>query len=260
MRGIATLLLAGIVGVTAACGDPLIGVDTLPPTRSHDFEFPQVDPPLSDAPDVQMCVEGEVVMVSWSDAQELLAQGAYTGLCNYTISFLAAEDFVGVDRIEELSTNDATAYLSGPYLTLRDSSAVITGYRRGSTQRLSHRGTRGLGVLCGREADEIDASESMEISFSSTHRIREMEIRSLFTGEQAPGTEEGDIYFYRDNQLIHVEHVVGTQLAGTNGTVWIDFREMEPLVDLIVLTVEEGNDYSSMSEFALANIVVQPQE
>jgi len=113
--------------------------------------------------------------------------------------------------------------------------------------------------MCGGEGDEINAKESMEISFGAPHRIRGLEIRSLFTGEQAPGTEEGDVYFYYENELVHVEHVVGTQLPGTNGAVWIDFSEMEPLVDLIVLAVEEGNDYSSMSEFALANVVVQPQ-
>jgi len=252
------LLLLALV--TSGCGDPLIGIETVPPTNTHeqDFDLPEVDPPVDvDEPNVEMCVDGEVVTVPMSEALVLQAQGAYTGACNYTISFLATDDFEGVDRIDELSTDDNTSNLSGPHLTLLDSSAVITGYRAGSTQRLSHRGTRGLGVMCG-EGDEINALESLEISFSSPHHVREMEIRSLFTGEQAPGTEQGDIYFYLDNQLVHVEHIAGTELPGTNGTLWVDFREMEPRVDLIVLTVEDGADYTAMSEFALANMVVQP--
>ena len=90
---------------------------------------------------------------------------------------------------------------------------------------LTHRGTRGLGVLGGSNNDEIDVvgkSESIVVAFNEPRTLCSFEVRSLFNesyqGEQV--FEECDVALLLDCVVVQKYHLAGEELIGTgNGII-----------------------------------------
>ncbi|MCD6572900.1 MAG: hypothetical protein J7K95_02245, partial [Thermoplasmata archaeon] len=122
---------------------------------------------------------------------------------------------------------------------------------------LTHRGTRGLGILEGSEDDEIDSIEGVEkmlISFDVPHKLCGFEIRSLFSGEGCDGEPEtGDAKFYMNGAEVGQSHFQGIEEGG-NGILIQNVSDV--IADKIIFYV--GNEeYRLYSEFSLARIWIK---
>ena len=198
------------------------------------------------------------VRVKWFSVLLVVCGVCLPALAVPTISFLSEDGFVGVDAVSGWSTSESTSLLSSSW-SLLGGTATVTAYRDGGFGTLSHRGTRGLGVVGG-ERDEIDSrteDERIEITFLSDQLLSSVEVRSLFSDEGwSPGTEYGTIDFYLDNSLVHSEFLTGQESlgGGNDGDVAISY--LDPLlIDTIVYYVPAGfGTTSEQSEFAVARL------
>ncbi len=123
---------------------------------------------------------------------------------------------------------------------------------------LTHRGTRGLGVLGGSNNDEIDVvgeTEGIVVAFDEPQTLCSFEVRSLFNesyqGEQV--YEECDVALLLGCAVIQKYHLVGEELIGTgNGIAGVS--DINQCFDRIVFYVDRFECYSSYSDFAVAKI------
>ncbi len=179
------------------------------------------------------------------------------------ISFLSGDGFAGVDGdTSAWSTTDATASLGSSSWSLLSGMASVDAYINGSSGTLSHRGTRGLGVLDTGDADEVDIGvsgvERIEITFPNLdYYVNSLEVRSLFTGEGPGGApEQGVVDFWRDGSSFYTESLVAVQ-SGGNGVLAVSYGPPY-LVDKLVFHIPTGQSYSSFSELAVAKLDVSP--
>jgi hypothetical protein len=172
-------------------------------------------------------------------------------LCS-DISFLYADNFAGVDSPTGWSTGDGMVNLGANTWSLLSGSADVYGYKNGDSYNLTHRGTRGLGVIPG-EADEIDGPERIEIIFDSPVLVNMFEVRSLF--DEATGAEEGTVELYSNSGTIleATYQLTGTELTGSNGV--LSTFGTDKVVDKIIFYVPSGHP---QSEFAVAKVRVCP--
>jgi len=123
---------------------------------------------------------------------------------------------------------------------------------------LTHRGTRGLGVLGGSNNDEIDVvckTEVIVVAFDEPQTLCSFEVRSLFNesykGEQV--YEECDVALLLGCAVIQKYHLVGEELIGTgNGIAGVS--DINQCFDRIVFYVDRFECYSPYSDFAVAKI------
>jgi len=123
---------------------------------------------------------------------------------------------------------------------------------------LTHRGTRGLGVLGGSNNDEIDVvgkTEGIVVAFDEPQTLCSFEVRSLFNesykGEQV--YEECDVALLLGCAVIQKYHLVGEELIGTgNGIAGVS--DINQCFDRIVFYVDRFECYSPYSDFAVAKI------
>lgn len=168
------------------------------------------------------------------------------------ISFLSEDSFEGVDGDTlSWSTNDSMVNLGQSSWSLLAGNAAVYGYKNGTPYNLTHRGTRGLGVVGG-ENDEVDGPERIEIEFNEPVFINEFEVRSLFANEPVGGDEEGDVELYNGVALVQSYHLTASE-AGGNGV--LETLGTDQAVDKIVFYVPVGYNES---EFAVAKLRVCP--
>jgi len=170
-------------------------------------------------------------------------------LCS-NISFLSGDSFEGVDSPTGWSTGDGMVNLGTNTWSLLGGTATVNGYKNGSPYNLTHRGTRGLGVVSG-ESDEVDGPERIEIVFDEPVLVNMFEVRSLFIEET--GTEEGKVQLYNDSDLKKEYQLTGVEATGTNGV--LSTLGTDIAVDKIVFYVPSGYP---QSEFAVAKARVCP--
>ena len=166
------------------------------------------------------------------------------------ISFLKSDNFAGVDSPTGWSTNDSEVNLGTNTWSLLGGTATVYGYRSGNPYNLTHRGTRGLGVIGG-ETDEADGPERIEIVFNEPVLINMFEVRSLF--DETTGAEEGRVELYSGITLEATYQLTGVELTGSNGVLSTLGTNIS--VDKIVFYVPSGH---SDSEFAVAKARVCP--
>lgn len=186
------------------------------------------------------------------------------------ISFVTDGGFSGVDDTTGFTTSNLeedTVPLGTSSLSLGKGTGSVTAWQGDEPRMLTHRGNRGLGVAgqCGPdEFDEIDSysgtPERIEVSFEQPQSIHYVEVRSLFTSEQPPGTEQGDIAFYLDGTLVYSQHMSGGMPLGMGeGEMGFEYLGADtPVADTLVFRVAAGQPYTSMSEFSVARIETSP--
>jgi len=172
-------------------------------------------------------------------------------LCS-EISFLYTDDFEGVDSPTGWSTGDGIVYLNQSSWSLLGGTAMVYGYKDESPYDLSHRGTRGLGVIAG-ENDEVDGPEKIEIVFNEPVLVNMFEVRSLF--DETTGAEEGIVELYSNSgtNLEATYQLTGVEMTGGNGV--LSTLGTNIAVDKIVFYIPDG--YPD-SEFAVAKARVCP--
>ena len=135
---------------------------------------------------------------------------------------------------------------------------------------LSHRGTRGIGVV-GQEDDEIDSINSFEgiiISFDEPQTLKFFEIRSLFI-EKFNGVEvveQGDATLFLGATFVQNFHFEGQEVIGSGyGSVIVPPKDSEInnlVFDKIVFYARSfrylcktvNHDYNIFSDFAVAKL------
>jgi len=199
-----------------------------------------------------------------------------------TCAFLAApaladisfvDTLAGVDSPTGWSTGDSTENLGHSY-SLLGGTATVAAFENGSTDYLSHRLTRGLGVQGG-EPDEIDKVQGLEhidITFSSAVPVTYIEVRSLFyvdtTGTNA---EWAAIELWNSGTQVHTDYLKGQMnLNSGNGLASVTYAtpwSVDKLVFRVPTLAELQGKYSSdeigyydvsKSEFAVAKISPVP--
>mgnify|MGYP000147264956 CR=1 FL=1 len=179
------------------------------------------------------------------------------GECELAISFLAEDNFIGVDSPTGWSNGNNMVNLGVSHWDLLGGTADVNAYRDGDTGTLTHRGTRGLGVF-GDENDEIDnknidTNERIVITFDTPHYLCGFEIRSLYI-ENYNGnsmTEQGDVKLFLCGNEVGYYHLEADGEGGIDGILAQDVPHI--LVDKIVFYLEEKG-YNSWSEYAVARI------
>ena len=177
----------------------------------------------------------------------LAATFAMVGLAQAdTVSFV--KSIQGVDPPPPpWSTGDKVVSLKTDALSLLGKTAKLTG-----TDTLSHRLTRGLGVLGGTNDDEVDGRESIMITFGCNYCVDYLEVRSLFAGEGPNGEpEECVVDFYLDGSVVYTQPLCGTK----DGQVCVTYSA-PMVVDRLVFYVPSGQPYTKFSDFALAKLEV----
>lgn len=198
--------------------------------------------------------------VSDEDAAHIIGEGAPQ---NCIVFFQPLSNVDGDTSM--WSTSDSMVVLPGAgHWDLLDGTADVDGYINGQGI-LTHRGTRGLGIN-GYENDEVDSydrPERIEITFDKPRALLYLEVRSLFDNEGPSGApEEGDIDLYLDGSFISNYHLYGIEdlhASGTIGRVNITLPA-STFVDRIVFYVQQGQDFTPYSEFAVAKLCVGPEE
>jgi hypothetical protein len=182
------------------------------------------------------------------------------------ISFIndpsASESIEGVDILGlDWSDNNTTKNIMRTSLSLLHNTATLSAYSNNDPWLLTHRGTRGLGIL-GQEEDEIDSYsnlERIEVSFNNPVYIKSFEVRSLFYEPNlfTPGTEYGQVAFYNGSSNVFTQAMAGIEdiRLNTKGIVNYTYSNMH-LIDKLVFYVPQGQCYTPHSEFALAKIEV----
>ena len=99
-----------------------------------------------------------IPLKSWTPGTELYIAAhakVITESMRKTISAVTDYDFSGFDDTSKFSNTDAMANLGTTSLSLLSGFGKLTGYYGSTPATLTHRGTRGLGVIYG-ETDEVD--------------------------------------------------------------------------------------------------------
>lgn len=123
---------------------------------------------------------------------------------------------------------------------------------------LTHRGTRGLGVLGGSNNDEIDTVDSTEVivvSFEEPQNLLSFEVRSLFIESYNGQTvyEKADVIVLLDKVIVHKYQIIGEEVIGTgNGAAGVS--DINKCFDSIAFYVSRCQNYSAYSDFAVAKI------
>ncbi len=174
------------------------------------------------------------------------------------ISFVTDPGFSGVDDTSHFSMGDTAVDVGTSSLSLLGGLGQVTAYYDGHLATLTHRGTRGLGVLGGEfdEVDSLNGLERIEITFDIPAYIGYLEVRSLFTND--PDTEEGEVKFYLAGAEVYTEHLVGLEAAPQDGSVAKDYSASPILADELIFFVPQGQKYTGMSEFAVAKLDASP--
>lgn len=169
------------------------------------------------------------------------------------VSFLYEDNFTGVDDTTGFSTSDSEVSLGTTVLTLLGDTAEISGFRSGTSESLSHRGTRGVGVVEG-AFDEVDGPEKIVVVFEVPRTLQELELRSLFSEEYC-GDEVATVKLYdASNVLIETDMFLGVP----SGEVIHTYDDV--VVKKIEYYVAAGEDYSECTEFAVARILLADED
>ena len=171
------------------------------------------------------------------------------------ISF--ADSLQGVDGDTSVwSAGDGTVSLGTNTWSLLSGMATVSSSENGSPEYLSHRLTRGLGVLTD-EPDEIDTitgTEKIDITFTIDSYVNSLQVRSLFAGEPDPlGKEEGIVDFYLNGTNFYTENLTAVT-AAIPGALTINYST-PMLVDKLRFYVPSDQSYST---FAVAKLNVTP--
>jgi len=200
------------------------------------------------------------------------------------ISFVDSHALVGVDGSPltyggstNWSTDGSTKKLDHSY-SLLGGTATVAAFENGSTDLLSHRLTRGLGVW-GYENDEVDrhaginaAQEHIDITFTSLVPVDYIEVRSLFCPDTTHTNQEwAAIELWNSGSLVRTDYLKGAMALNTgNGLASITYGT-SIVVDKLVFRVptlselqykytdaQIGNYIMTQSEFAVAKISPVP--
>lgn len=185
------------------------------------------------------------------------------------ISFIwdpPVDTFQGVDGdTSGWSHDDSMLSLGTNSWDLLGATAEVDANVNGLSGILTHRGTRGLGILGG-EDDEIDNNpgeiERLVIKFDEPKYLNSFEVRSLFYEDnfliQSDYRERGMASFWLDGDNVFIQRLVGVEDIGTPGTKGVvDYSYAQPyLIDKIVFNIPAGRWYSNKSEFSVAKLDV----
>jgi hypothetical protein len=193
-----------------------------------------------------------------------------------TISFV--EPLQGVDNTTGWDTvADASEVHLGHSYSLLAGTATVSAWTNGTSDTLSHRIERGLGVW-GNENDETDRRgtindpyERINIDFTTggiDYYINSLEVRSLFNqgpdASWSPGIEKAAVDFYLNDTKFYTEYLSGATAADP-GALVITYgapKLVDKLVFYIPATDAAGNSLSNTtinnSEFAVAKLNVTP--
>ncbi|MDD5546100.1 MAG: PEP-CTERM sorting domain-containing protein [Candidatus Omnitrophica bacterium] len=129
---------------------------------------------------------------------------------------------------------------------------------------LTHRGTRGLGILGG-EDDEIDnplcgGSERLVIKFNAPTELNSFQVRSLFYDDKIfcwpIEREKGAVKFFYEGENFFTQTLLAQEYIGDGGNGIVDYVYDTPyLIDKIVFYVPEGIP-SIWSDFSVAKLDV----
>jgi hypothetical protein len=171
------------------------------------------------------------------------------------------------------STNDNYVDLAKQSYSLLGGNAAVSAYENGSNAILSHRLTRGLGVISNEpdEVDRIDGVEHIDITFDTMpYYVHEIEVRSLFdTDTTGTNAEWAAIAFYKEAVLLQTAYLKGSEVLNT-GDGDASWAGPSILVDKLVFYVPtkaelQGAGFSisgtydpGLSEFAVAKLTVTP--
>ena len=174
-----------------------------------------------------------------------------------TISF--ADSIAGVDPPHPTwSPGDGDVSLATNTLSLLSGMATLNAYFDGQQGTLSHRMTRGLGVMGGSNNDEVDTVsnlERIEITFTIDSYVNSLEVRSLFI--EGGTTEQGVVDFYLGGGSSFYTESLVAQTSASPGALVVNYAT-PMLVDKLVFYVPSGELYTSFSEFAVAKLNVTP--
>jgi len=140
----------------------------------------------------------------------------------------------------EWSTTDNAVNLNTTIIYFRDGNVTT------NQGKLTHRGTRGLGISLG-EFDEIDRSERLTIQFDVPMVVKGLELRSLFN--ESCGVERATIEFYGKS---YVSRDVSADQNSNTGVLYVDTTGLTMRIDKIVLSAPSDGH----SEFSLAKLVL----
>jgi hypothetical protein len=188
------------------------------------------------------------------------------------ISFVDSHPLAGVDGTQlnyygtvDWSAGDGTENLDQSY-SLLAGNATVSAYVNGSDGLLSHRLTRGLGVV-GNEPDEVDRGisgvEHIDITFDTMpYYVNSIEVRSLFYVDTTGNDEWAAIKFYLAAGGDTTVYLQGnTDLnTGAGKALWTGSYLVNKLVFYVPASGEvSGIAYDpSLSEFAVAKLDVSP--
>ena len=141
-----------------------------------------------------------------------------------TISFADALQGVDGTDFSKWSTDNKNHSLETGQWSLLNGAAQVNAYSNGDQAGiLSHRMTRGLGVMGGSNNDEIDSyiddrDERIEITFNRDYYLNRLEIRSLFDPDTGWDIDKeiGAVDFYLNTKLLTTQYLVGNEKLGEN--------------------------------------------
>ena len=176
------------------------------------------------------------------------------------VSFLKEDEFIGVDDTTGFSDDDAAYNLGKTTISILNGAGNVTAIRTvEDSPKLTHRGTRGIGVKGGSNQDEIDTKNSFEaivIEFLTPQQINTSEVRSLFDNDLGTGRiEKGNLSIYLDDILQAHYSLTGVEdfMLNTDGNLT---TLHDILTDKIVFYVDQNQEYSSFSDFAVARLML----
>jgi len=164
------------------------------------------------------------------------------------------------------SNNDSMVKLGASNWSLLGATAEVLARDGGKKGKLTHRGTRGLGIWGG-ENDEIDSYndvEKLSIQFGQPTLMKAFEVRSLYYEDdllKRDHKERGIANFWLGNSLVFTQQLVGVENIETPGTKGIvDYSYDDPfLFDRVVFNVPKCQWYTYQSEFAVAKLTTVPE-
>lgn len=171
--------------------------------------------------------------------------------CGLELSFLYGDAFVGVDDPTTWSTTDNMVELGISEFDIFGGTGTVTAKINGVDGELTHRGTRGLGVIGGGQDDEIDyrevgKQEKIYVNLDTPRWLCRFEVRSLFPGEGAEGEPEvGDVRLWLEGEVVADFHFEAETDATTDGVKVVDTDYY--LVDRIMFHIDEENAESDYS-------------
>lgn len=154
------------------------------------------------------------------------------------------------------SSDDSLVDLGASSWPLLGGTADVYAWSGSQPGKLTHRGTRGLGVRGG-EQDEIDNvcyGERIKVKFDDPVCIRYVEARSLFSPDVGGGPAEEGAYALRlGGASAGGGAMSGVQPYGSSDGIW---SASLPYVEIDRIDFYVPDDAPSNSEFALAALEV----